>query len=846
MTNSTFANKFENIYNEIKNFHLSKKNTGIQTVNKYSDQIDKLISSELNLNYKKKGIALLALGGYGRRELCLQSDIDILILYEQAKANEAKEIAEKILYKLWDTGIEVGNSLRTIDDCLELASSQDSTILTSLLDLRAIAGDSQLQKQLQNAINKKLLPNISQNFVNQKIIERKKRHNQYGSATYLTEPNVKESQGCLRDIHSVFWILKAHHSQIEINRFLDGDFLDKNELKTINKSLDFLLTIRNHLHINKKHDIDVIDFNSQIEVADFMNLKNEDFLKKETLFMKELYSTINKVSDLTDKIIQKTLTKKIFTSKRIQNLDDFFIIHRGKLRAINPNNIFSNSINILKAFEYSAIHNIEISDDLLNEIKKTKNYKFSINEIALLKKHFLEILKKGKNVFTILSNLNKNEILSFIIDEFKIIKDLPLADPSHIYTVDVHSILLIKEYEKLINGDYKKDFPFETTIALKIKKKDVFYLSCLLHDIGKGYGNNHAERGAIISKEICKSLSCEDETTKIVEFLIREHLLMSTYSQKRDLDDNQLIIEFKNKIKSQEKLQLLFILTFCDLRSVAPDVWSTWKGNLLSLLFKKANNLFLKPNFKEKTNLVKTTKKNEVFKKINEAEFKNVVGSSYSTYFNTYKLEELIYQIDILLNQIKGVSLKVKYSQKNNIDQLTIWSKRQEIGFAEICGKLSSASINIYSGRVTVLKKNLALYTFEVNRFGKSTFNDRGIWTSIEKELNKDNLIIEENKIPKNISSNIKGVKIKTKIEIDNYSSKTFSIIELTSVDKPGLLYEVSKNLKALGLIIGLVKISTRRGSIEDSFYVKMLNGKKIISKSEIKSIKESLINKLS
>ena len=842
MTTSTFALKFEDIYNEIKNFHLAKKNPGIQIVNKYSNQIDKLISTELNLNYKKKGIALLALGGYGRRELSLQSDIDILILFEKNKETQAKEIAEKILYKLWDTGLEVGNSLRTIDDCLELASSQDSTILTSMLDLRAIAGDSILQTRLQNDINKKLLPNISQNFINQKIIERKKRHDQYSSPSYLTEPNIKESKGCLRDIHSLFWILKAHYSQIEINRFLGAGFLNKNEIKIINDSLNFLLTIRNHLHINKKHEIDVIDFNSQINVANFLNINDKDFLKKETLFMKKLYSTINKVSELTDKIIQKTLTKKIFTSKRIQNLDDFFIIHRGMLRAINPQNLFENPNNILKAFEYSAIHNIEISDDLVNEIKKTNTQKFSSTDIEIINKDFINILKKGKNIYQILSNLNKNEVLSFIIDEFKIIKDLPLTDPSHLYTVDVHSILLIKEYEKLINGEYKKEFPFETSIAQKLKRKEIFYMTCLLHDIGKGYGNNHAKRGADISKDICNKLSFETETSEMIEFLIREHLLMSTYSQKRDLDDYQLIQEFKNKIKSQENLEYLFILTFCDLRSVAPDVWSTWKGNLLSLLFKKANNLFLRKPAKEKTSIIKRTKKDEVFKKIEKATFKKIVGSSFSTYFSTYNEDELIYQIEILLNQTKDISLKVKYSQKNNIDQLTIWSKKQAVGFPEICGKLSSASINIYSGRITVLKKNLSLYTFEVNRFGKSTFNDRRIWSTIQDELQKKDFKIEENKIPKNIT-NLNGAKIKTKIKIDNNSSKNFTIIELTSADKPGLLYQISKNLKGLGLTVGLVKISTRRGSVDDSFYVKKLNGQKLILDADIKTVKDNLKN---
>ena len=839
MTNSIFSEKFNKIYADIKETHLYKKNSGIQVVNKFSNQIDKLISSEVNLNYKNKGIALLALGGYGRRELCIQSDIDILILYEKSKLNEAKEIAEKILYKLWDTGLEVGNSLRTIDDCLELASSQDSTILTSLLDIRAIAGDSILQTKLQNDINKKLLPNISQNFIREKIEERSKRQAKYGTAMYLIEPNIKEGKGCLRDIHSIFWILKAFHSQIEINKFLGAGFLNKTELGTINDSLNFLLTIRNNLHINKKHEIDIIDFDSQKKAAEFFNMTDEGFLTKETLFMKEVHATINKVSELTDKIIRDTLNKKIFISKRIQNIDDFFIIHRGKLRAINPREL--NAQNILKAFEYSALHGAEISDDLLNELKRVKTSKFSVTDIKILYSNFIEILKKGKNIFKILSELNKTDILSFLINEFKVIKNLPLADPSHIYTVDIHSILLIKEFEKLIDGTYKKEFPLESSIALKLKRKEIFFLTCLLHDIGKGYGNRHAERGALIAKTICDRFNCEGDLAETVEFLVREHLLMSNYSQKRDLDDVQLIKEFKNKIGSQERLQYLFILTFCDLRSVAPDVWSNWKGNLLSLLFKKANSLFVKPKYEQKNLNIKNSKKSEIFNKIDETKFKKIAGNSYSTYFNTYNTEELKYQIEILINQTSNISLKVKYSQKDNVDQITIWSKKPDVGFTEICGKLSSANINIYSGRITVLKKSLALYTFEVNRFEKSTFSDRGIWNMIQNDLESEGFQFNEDKNLRNILAVIPGIEIKTKIKIDNNSSKNFTVIEFSSADKPGLLFEISSNLKKLGLTVGLVKISTRRGSVEDSFYVKKMDGKKLLQKNDINLVKESL-----
>jgi [protein-PII] uridylyltransferase len=195
------------------------------------------------------------------------------------------------------------------------------------------------------------------------------------------------------------------------------------------------------------------------------------------------------------------------------------------------------------------------------------------------------------------------------------------------------------------------------------------------------------------------------------------------------------------------------------------------------------------------------------------------------------------------MNQTKDISLKVKYSQKNNVDQVTIWSKKQTVGFAEICGKLSSASINIYSGRTTVLKKNLALYTFEVNRFGKSTFSDRGIWGSIQSELEQKEVVIEESKIGKNISSILNGVKIETKIKVDNNSSNNYTIIELSSADKPGLLYEISKSLKNLGLSLGLVKISTRRGSVDDSFYVKKISGGKLVEENDIELIKRSLKN---
>ena len=841
----TFIAKFNLLYDGIKKFHLSGKNGGIAVAHKYSNEVDKLISAELDIDYKSKGIVILALGGYGRRELCLKSDIDILILYEKSKIDEAKHLAENILYKLWDTGLEIGNSLRTIEDCLELASMQDSTILTSLLDLRAIAGDSILHTTLKNRLNKTLLPNISQNFIDKKILERRSRYEKYGTSDFLREPNIKEGQGCLRDIHSCFWILRAFYCQIEIDRFLEGGFLNREEMHTINGSLDFLLQVRNHLHINKPSDFDVIDCDFQTTAADFFKIKSEGFLTKENVFMKILYGTTNKIGQLTNKIIQRALdkNKKIFSSKRIQNLDDFYIIHRGTIRAINPSEILHKPSALLAPFEYSAANNTDIADEVVTEIKKIRTRRFSMDDKRTLNKKFLELLKKGKNTYRVLLDINRYDLINFFIPEFEKIKDLAVADPSHIYTVDIHSLLLIEEFEKLIDGTYETGFPLETEIARGLKKKEIFYLTGLLHDIGKGYGNNHARRGAEMVQKICDRLFVDKESVATIEFLIKEHLSMSSYSQKRDLDDDQLIKEFKDRVGTVEKLNYLFVLTFCDLRSVAPDVWSGWKGNLLSTLFKKTMILLSKRKrggTKASQLSIKNKKEIEVFKETDRDKFEKIGGKRISTYFDNYSTKELVYQIQLLLSNEGSLSMGIKYSQQNQIDQLTIWSKDRKIGFVEICAVLSSSNINIFSGRITPLKKDLVLYTFEVNRFGQSTFRERGIWDSIKKNLESRSFSLES----KPLSSKRIGLmsaKVKTKINIDNDSSKNFTIIELSATDRPGLLYDISKTLKGHGLIVGFVKISTKRGSVDDSFYVKKIDGKKLLGENDIRTIKNNL-----
>ena len=831
-----FVDKFKSSYNDLKKIYLSGNLKAEDLVVKFSNEIDKLISKEVEINYKSSGIVILALGGYGRRELCLKSDIDILILHEETKLNQAKKLAENILYKLWDTGLEVGNSLRTIDQSLELASMQDSTILSSMMDLRAITGDSSLYVELKNKLNRKLLPNISQNFINEKLLEKNKRHSKYTTPSFLVEPDIKEGKGCLRDIHSCFWIARASLCDLDLNKFFLSGYISKENINVINTAHKFFLNVRNFLHSYKTSHIDVIDFESQKNLAEFLNIKEDDFLSKERVLMKTFNDYSNQIYDVTNKIIEKVTNKKVFQSKRIQNLDDFFIIHQGILKAINPQDIKKNPSNIIKAFELSTINNIEIADEVMSECKKLNKIKFTKDEKKLLINYFMETLKKNKNNSLFLENLNKANLLIFFIPEFEKVRNLALADPSHIYSVDIHSIYLIKEFEKLFNDEYKDEFPFETKIAKRIKRKDIFSLVALLHDIGKGYGKGHSERGAAMSLNISERLLINNEYSNLIEFLIKEHLTMSTVSQKRDIDDADLIQEFKKRIKTIERLEYLFILTFCDLRSVAPDVWSEWKGDLLRALFRKTSSIMIKK--KDKNKKINSQQKNINF---DVSEIDKLIGKNRKQYFDVYSEDEINYQLKILKNSNENLIMGIRYSVKKKIDQLTFWSRDKSIGFVEICGALTSESINIFSARLAELKKNLHVYTLEVNRFGKSTFKEREIWENIK-------YVLENKKIKIDDETNIKNLKkykskLKAKIKIDNDLSKKFTIIELTSGDKPGMLYSIVNKIKQLGLRIRFVKISTKRESVEDAFYVTKDNNEKIFNLEQISEIKDNIMN---
>ena len=836
-SNDKFSKRFKKSYENIKNLHLSKSISSSELVNKFSNEIDKLISSEIDINYRSSGIAILALGGYGRRELCIKSDIDILILYETPKFEQAKLQAENILYKLWDTGLEVGNSLRSIDECLELASMQDSTILSSMMDLRAITGDSNLCIKLKNNINKKLLPNISQNYINEKLLERKKRYRKFSTPTYLIEPDVKEGKGCLRDIHSLFWILRANICDIDLDKSISNEFITKEDLILINEAQEFFLQLRNHLHVIKSSYIDVFDYDSQKEVAKFFDIKNEKFLTKENILMKIFNEYRNQIYDITDKIISRITDKDIFQSKRIQNLNDFYIIHRGLLKAINPNLITKDPENILKAFELSSNNNIEIADDVMNECKKLTKIKITKNDKILFLFSFAETIKKCKSVSNFIEKLNKANILSFFIPEFDKIRNLSLADPSHIYTVDVHSIFLIKEFEKLINNEYIDEFPFETKIAKKIKKKDLFSVAALLHDIGKGFGKGHSDRGAVMSETICERFSYNEDSKELIYFLIKEHLTMSGFSQKRDMDDMELIDEFRKRIKTIEKLDYLFILTFCDLRSVASDVWSDWKGNLLRLLYKKTFSMMTKKTQKKSSKNLKNIKLSYT-----SVEIENMVGRAHKQYFEVYSSDEIEYQLKILEKSSDDLVMGIRYSQKRKIDYLTFWSRTKRIGFIDICKELSSESINIFSARLAELKSNLHVYTLEVNRFGNSTFNDRKIWNTIKKNIKAKNKGVAGDEKNHLLNSNYKTT-LKAKVKIDNDLSSKFSIIELTAGDKPGMLYSILRTIKNLGLRIRFVKISTKRESVEDVFYVTKGSKGKIYNINEIENIRKNIMD---
>ena len=821
-----------------------------------------------SLGNKHYQFTLIAVGGYGRGELSPHSDLDILFLLpNKLRKNDTKKIenvVELILYILWDLGYTVGHSTRTIDDCIEKSRS-DLTISTSLLEKRFVAGNNDIYDLLNNKFKTFIDNTKTLDFVEAKLKESETRHKRFGESRYVVEPNVKDGKGGLRDLHTLIWILKFAYKVDTISKLINVGALTKEEAVPFAEAQRFLLSVRCHLHYRANREDDRLAMDAQLEIAKSMNFKNTITHKDVERFMKRYFLATKTVGNLTrifcaaiETEFNKPLRMSFLSFKKRENITPFRL-EVGRLFSYEREILTENPINIIKLFYISHINNIDIHPKTLRQItslRKLINLKVRQNVEA--NKMFLNILTSDKDPTRTLRLMNEANILGQFIPEFQKIVGLMQFDMYHSYTVDEHTIFTISNLHSLRSGKFSDFAPLTSSAILEIKSYKSLFVAMLLHDIAKGKKGDHSENGSLIASKICPRLGLNKEETKMVEWLVLHHLLMSKTAFRYELGDPKVIKNFAKQVRSIDKLKSLLALTVADIRGVGPDVWNDWKGALIKELYIKTYDLLKPPQEISKiTEPLKSSKELLIRylnnKGVNDLDIKTYCSKFYNNYWGTFNLPSVVNHYEIftsMKNYSKKLEIYLSNDSKLKATELLVITPDHHGLFSQISGLVASSGYDIVSAKIITRSDGYALDTFFLQNKERKPISDINLRKKLIETITKGlegNFNIEKalNIKWKEIPARFRAVKAPIRVIIDNKTSDQYTILDIKCKNAPGVLYKITKIITSLGLQINTANVSTYGDRVVDIFYLKNAFGSKVDDNTTIEKVKNSILEEL-
>jgi len=845
---------------ELRSRHLSEKK-GAPVCAAYTFLVDDILkalyTSKSEANSVVDKTALVALGGYGRAELNIRSDIDLMLLYDKKLTPAIEQFTQEMLYVLWDTGLDLGFSIRSVSECVELAKD-DLKTMTALLDLRFIIGDEHLFGRLKTNVKKNLFnKGRTPGFINDKIEETRQRHKRFGGSVYILEPNVKEGEGGLRDLHTAKWVLKAKHTVADPRTL---GLISEPDYDALTESLDFILWVRNELHYESDRKADQLAFDHQERIAGLLGLQNTEKALAVESFMQQYYRHASNVSRYSNLILSRVLHKQekgafSWPKKKVRVDKNYSIV--GGLLTVSNAEVFTNDPSAaMKAFEYSQAFDVEIDQgtvDLILAYMETAGDEFRTSrEVS---DSFFKILK-GKNVYRTLSEMHRLKFLDKYIPEFADITCRVQHDLYHVYTVDAHTLFAVREIERL-RTEYKPDFSLQSTIFEEIPNPEILILAVLFHDIGKAHGKGHAEKGAQIVPEICRRLNLSEDDTNLVKFLVKCHLALADTAQYRDLHDEKLIIEFAKTVGDIERLNLLYLLTFADVRAVGPEVWNQWKATLFQELYFKAMTVLDRGTFEVEEAGVKYERTKEHVVSILGPE--GVARNTVEDYF------ELLPQRYFLSNSPDAIADHIKILQSFGTEPYVMTVRQDTVReyteiivcthdmhglFSMITGVMAANAVNILGAQINTLKNGIALDILQVNSNIGEYITDATRLKKIESDLARvlTGKIKVESLVGKrkpSILDNKPKPLVRTTVQIDNDVSEAYTVIDIHTRNRIGLLYDITSTISKLGLYIFVSKISTKGEEAADIIYVKDIFGQKVYYSEKLKEIVETVYKML-
>ncbi|MEK9687130.1 MAG: [protein-PII] uridylyltransferase [Gammaproteobacteria bacterium] len=801
-----------------------------QIIYEKSELIDQIISKAwIHFITHHNDLALIAVGGYGRGELFPYSDIDLLILKKQGDSSEQKDAISKFITYLWDIGLEVGQSVRTINECIELAKT-DLTIYTTLMETRILIGNEELYQML----NKKLL-NQKRIWPVQKFFEAKKeeqhhRHLKYHDTAYNLEPSVKGGLGGLRDIQVMGWIGKRFFSFSNLDGLFEHALLTKGQIILLKNCQKFLWRVRFALHLMLDKKEDRLLFEHQIKVSKFLGYDGQGNEGIEA-FMQRYYQTVMEVSRLND-IVMSLFEERLLPKRKLKatSIDEHFEIKNGFLEVRSPH-LFAEKPSLMLALFATLEKNIDLRGIGPRTIGIIKRNLWLIDDDFKAdpenKKLFLEILGAPTGVSRSLKHMNAYGILGAYIPNFQNVVGRMQFDLFHAYTVDAHTLFVVENLRRFSLERFNDEYPLCSSIMQSLERPELAYLSGLFHDIAKGRGGDHSELGAIDAENFCLNHGFSKYESGLVAWLVQHHLLLSVTAQKKDLNDPGVIKEFAEKVGDETHLNYLYLLTVADVRGTNPNLWNSWKDSLFRELYEKTRSLLrrgLDQGIDYET-LIKERKISALpeLSKINPdisiRDIENLWGRLEDTFFTNQSVSEIVWLTDFLLTN-DSPSVRPDNLIDDKIHRLAILAPISFPSFARVTAIIEQVGLNILDVKFNHIENNnLDIYYFSepdpkllVSSMRMSELTDR---------LNK--YIV--NDIDKNITltrkprREVKSFKPFVRVKCFN-NDKGQTILELSTLDRPGILNIIANEFEKLQLKLINAKISTLGEKVDDIFFI--------------------------
>ena len=829
-------------------------------VNAFSHYVDSLliqIWDHFLKDCSSEHIALIAVGGYGRNELLPGSDIDLLILLRKDDHEDYRSALEGLLVFLWDIGLDIGQSVRSLNECRHEAE-QDITIATNLMESRLLTGPVSLYQQLREDTGPdKIWPGPA--FFKAKWQEQQQRYKKYNDTAYNLEPNVKEGPGGLRDIQMVGWVAKRHFGVNTLAKLVDHNFLTKEEYQSLAAGQIFLWRVRFGLHSLARRREDRLLFDYQKTLARQFGYQ-DDGSKRLAVerFMKDYYRTVTELSRLNEMLLQLFQEAILYSdrptvctpiNKRFHSCNNF-------IEASHPNVFVRYPFALLEIFLLLE-QNPELKGVRATTIRLIRDHRYLIDDDfrndLRCRSLFMAILREPHGITHQLRRMNRYGILAAYLPVFANIVGQMQYDLFHVYTVDDHSLMVLRNLRRLTVPEFAEELPLCSQLMHRIPKPELLYVAALFHDIAKGRGGDHSELGASDAIEFCHHHHLSQYDTDLITWLVKNHLILSDTAQRKDISDPDIINNFAHQVDNQLRLDYLYLLTVADIRGTSPELWNNWKGSLLFELYQNTRR-FLRsgPDQASRELFINETQAAaiaELADSVDEQAIQTLWQSLGDDYFLRHHASEVAWQTRAIC-QTPSESLPliiVREVTQRGATDIFIYTPDREFLFAICTHVIEQMGLTIVDARITTSTNGFALDTFVVLDASNEAIRDPRRIHEIESQLHQSlqQTTLLEPTIKRRSPRQIKHFTLSTEVDFEHDHDKGHTIMFLSATDQPGLLASIAHIMVKHEIRIHNAKIATYGARVEDSFIITTRQNKAIEDAAILEALKRSIISAL-